>query len=742
MNKQLATVIHLACLGGAALASPAMAQQTAASEQPAQTQPAGTTDPQRLKRISVTDTGLDATTEDSGSYGSNSATIFKGAASLRDIPQPVTVLTREFLEARALLDLNDVLQNTPGVTVDYTDSERVTYFSRGHQIDALQVDGLTFVQNGSIFVQPDTAVLDRVEILRGASGLLRGSGNPSATVNMVRKRPTTELQASAGAQFGSWDRQRFEGDLSSPLNDSGSLRGRMVAVFDKKDFFQKAREEERKVFYGVIAADLGADTTLTASFQHTDLEATGAWGNLPAGLDGSSLQLPRDTYLGAAWNRWDRYNQQAFAELEHRFGNDWSVHLKGAYTRMRMKNDGFKQSYFTRASTTNPYLFNVTTSFYDGDENEQTSVGLITQGSFPLFGRQHQLVAGVETQSLDVIATRGYGSASPLNNVDIRTWDPYTSYPEPFLSPGNGTPYIGIDDKTEQWGTYATARLSLADPLQLIVGARLSWWDYEVPTRPASNYSVDRELTPYAGVIYDITGTISAYASYTEIFTPQREYDASGNIIDPIRGEDYEAGFKGEFFDGRLNATIALFRIDNVGKAMQDSATPDPCLPYYTSGFCRMAGGKTRSEGWELELAGEILPGWSVMGGYTNTSTEYLRDSSMTNVGRPLRSIDPKHLLRLFTSYRLAGVFAGLTLGAGVQAQSDAYVTAGALTSRQGGYTIINAMASYAFNETWSAQLNGNNLADKVYFKKYSPTGISNYYGDPRNVLLSLQARF
>ncbi|WP_229466024.1 TonB-dependent siderophore receptor [Pseudoduganella plicata] len=385
-----------------------------------------------LPTVTVTGTAEPGTgTEGSGSLASRNATVFKGVDSVRDIPQPVTVITRQLLDDRALLDLQEVLQNTPGVSVDYVDSERVTYYSRGYQIDALQIDGFTINQSGSAFVQPDTAVLDRVEVLRGASGMLRGSGNPSATVNMVRKRPTRTLQASVGATVGSWDRYRVEGDLSGPLNAAGTVRGRVVAVNDEKDFFQKTKHEDRKVLYGVIEADLGRNTTVTASLQHTDLDANGAWGNLPANLDGSPLDLPREMYLGADWNRWNRYNQQAFAEVEHRFGNDWTIKASAAWTRLHLKKDGFKQTYFVRpAGATNPYLMNVTTAQYTGADSDQRNFNVTANGPFSLFGRTHQLVVGGESLRTDATDSWGQGNLYQLNNVDIRTWDPHTSYAE------------------------------------------------------------------------------------------------------------------------------------------------------------------------------------------------------------------------------------------------------------------------------------------------------------------------
>ena len=731
---QHAARITLLC-ASAALLLPVTSAQAGTAVADAQADGADAT----LPAITITGTADKGTsTENSRSLASGKSTLFKGFESNREIPQPVTVITRQLLDDRAFFDMNEVLQNTPGVTVDYVDSERVQYFSRGYSIDAMQVDGLTITQGGSIFIQPDTAVLDHVEVLRGASGMLRGSGSPSATVNMVRKRPTKTFQANLGLSLGSWDRRRLEADVSGPLNEDGSIRGRIVAVKDKKEFFQDAKDENRKVLYGVLAIDLSKNTTLTTSLQHTDLDATGAWGGLPGNFDGSSLNLPRNTYLGADWNRWNRYNQQAFVELEHRFENEWTVKLSSEYTRMRMDDNGFKQSYFTRSSTTNPYLFGVTTSLYTGDAGDQEATGLTASGPFTLFGRKHQLVFGGENLRTKTRGTAGLFNLNPLTNVDIRNWNPYTSYIDKDATAVNNLK----PTYTRQQGLFGTARLSITDPLAVIIGARASWWDYKAPASPATNYEIKHEITPFAGVTYDITKQINAYASYTEIFTPQNVKDVNNNLLKPITGEDYEAGLKGEFLGGKLTASAGIFRINNEGRAVDDTSSSPNCAPSNPGGYCRIADGKTQSEGWELEVAGEIMPGWQLTGGYTNTRTKYLVDPAKANIGQPLRSMDPRQQLRLFSNYRATGALQGLSFGGGVAVQDNSYMRSGVLTATQGGYSIFNAMAGYEFRNGYSLQVNVNNLSDKVYYKKYGATGLSYYYGDPRNVVVTLRAKF
>ncbi|WP_311221460.1 MULTISPECIES: TonB-dependent siderophore receptor [unclassified Acidovorax] len=688
-----------------------------------------------------------ATTERSQSHAASTVTLFQGAQPVRGIPQPVSVATRQWMDDRALRDLHDVLQQAPGIAVDYTDSERVTYWSRGHQIDTLQVDGLAMQQNSSasIFIQPDTAVLDRVEILRGAAGVLRGAGNPSATVNLVRKRPAQQFQASAGLSLGSWDRRRVEADVSAPLNAAGTVRGRLIAVSDSQSFFQQAREQDRQLVYAVAEAALGPRTTFTASLQHTALDATGAWGGLPAAADGSPLGLPRSTYLGTDWNRWDRHNQQAFAELAHRLDNGWTARLSAAHTRLR--TDGFKQTSFSSASAGDPYLVNVSTSIYGADASTQNAVSLVASGPFEAFGRQHELTVGADTQRVTTAGTSGHWGVSPLLGVDLRRgWNPYTSYPEPFYTPGNGTAFTAESWRTQQHGLYGTARVSLSPRLTAIAGGRLSWWSHDVPANTIASYRMRHQATPYAGLVYELSDRLSAYASYSEIFAPQNLRDASGAVIAPVRGEDFEAGLKADALDGRLNASLSVFRIHTTGKAEPDAAATATasCVPVGPTSDCYSAGGKNRSEGWELEVAGEPAPGWQATASYTYTRTRTLQSSVAGSVGQPLRSVDPRHVLRLFGTHRLNDALQDWTLGAGARLHSDGYSTVGNATARQGGYALLDAMVRWRLGPATSVQLNVNNLLDKTYFSKFSPnsTYFNNYYGDPRNVTLSLRAEF
>ncbi|MGE8498335.1 MAG: TonB-dependent siderophore receptor [Pseudomonas sp.] len=703
-----------------------------------------------LGATSVTAQGLGGVTEGSRSYTTGTVSIGKTPQSLRRTPQSVTVLTEQRMKDQNLTNLKQMLQQTPGVVVDQTDSERVTYHSRGYRIDALQFDGATLNIDWASgnFIQPDVATLDHVEVLRGASGMLRGSGNPSGTVNMVRKRPTREFQGSASYTLGSWDANRYVADLSGPLVEGGAIRGRIIAVHDDKDFFQDARMERKNVLYTVLAADLSDSTTLTGGLEYTEMDATGAWGGLVPDFDGSPLPFSRSTFLGANWARWDRTNVHAFAELDHAFDNGWNLKLSVNRSRLAYKDHGFQQTSLARPApprspfATDPYIWDVNYNFNDGGgRTNYSNIGAVLDGPFELFGREHRLTVGTEWNEADAIGVESVWGYNALG-VDVRNWNPSLVNKDRTGAAANAQGHT----ITTQKAAFASWNISLADPLTAILGARLNWYDFDNQLSENGDYEVNREVVPYAALIYDLTENISAYTSYTEIFTPQTSYDVAGTLLEPMTGEVYELGLKGEFYEGRLNSSIAVFRTNLIGKGLPDAnASTLACKPNNAIGSCMTASGKSRSEGVELEISGEVLPGWQVGGGYTYTTTEYLKDSAALQ-GNVLRTTDPKHLLRLFTTYRLPDAYSAWTVGGGVQAQSDIYATGNYLgrpaRAEQAGYAVYNAMLGYRIDEHYSLQLNANNLFDKYYYEKIGATGANYYYGEPRNFALTLRGEF
>jgi outer membrane receptor for ferric coprogen and ferric-rhodotorulic acid len=249
----------------------------------------------------------------------------------------------------------------------------------------------------------------------------------------------------------------------------------------------------------------------------------------------------------------------------------------------------------------------------------------------------------------------------------------------------------------------------------------------------------DNELTPYAGLVYDINNNYSVYASYTSIFQPQNYKDISGKTLDPVRGKAAEAGIKGEFLDGRVNASAAVFHIkqDNLAQAagitQHDGGLPEA---YYEG-----ADGAT-SRGIELEVNGELARGWNASAGYS-----IFRAKDAT--GADFNSIYPRKLFRVFTTYTLPGQLSALTVGGGVNYEGRTYtIDPGAPNFannhgviNQDGFTLVNLMARYDINKNLSAQLNVNNVTDKTHFGMFAAYGAITY-GAPRTTSLTLKYKF
>ncbi|WP_028946043.1 TonB-dependent siderophore receptor [Pseudomonas vranovensis] len=714
--RTLAVAIALAS------ASPlALAEQTAPAATPAEQ--TGVAESMILSPLAISATGLGQTTEGSGSYTTGTMqTATKLPLSMRETPQAVTVITRQRMDDQAMTSVNDVVKNTPGLFLSQSSGPgRQTYSARGFDIDNIMYDGLpSSYQGWTVGIQPNLAMFDRVEVIRGATGLVTGSGNPSAAINMVRKRPTAEQQVTLTSAAGSWDDYRGEFDASSPLNESGTLRGRVVGSYRDADTFRDGENSNHGLFYAVTEADLGEDTTLTFGLSRQEDRTNFFWGGLPIGTDGHHLDLPRSTNPGTDWEDKKQDINTVFGEVRHRFANDWQLQASASQSTQKAL---FSGTYLSRYN--GPLERTAWQSRYD---ETQSAYDLFASGPLQAFGRTHEVVVGASSREYDVTThnyspyTLGLPLGAPKPDF-VRTTDDH--------------------EVTTQNGVYLTTRLSLADPLTLILGGRLDWYDYDNHTGDG-DYKVTRNVTRYAGLIYDINDTYSVYASYTDIFTPQTQKDIGGKLLEPIVGENYEIGIKGEYFDGALNASLAVFQVDQLNRASQaDDQTGCPEIT------CYEASGKVRSQGLDLELQGALTEQWQVGAGYTYTRARYIKDQDPANAHQPFTTDAPEHLFKLSTVYRFQGPLEKLRVGGNVYWQSRMYndvaLTDGSYRIQQGSYAVTDLMAGYEVNKHLDLQLNANNVFDRVYYSAIGSDvtwGSTDTYGNPRNYMLTAKYKF
>lgn len=725
--RPLALVVHLLAAGAVFAPQPAFAQ--VADDD-------GAGEAAALESVTVTGERVTDVTEGTGSYTTGAAqTALPLSLPLRETPQSISVVTQQRIEDQDLQTILDVVNNTTGVSVNRYETDRAQFNARGFEINALMIDGVPTIweqpwSSGEVF--SSLAMYDRVEIVRGANGLMAGAGDPSASINLVRKRASSrDLTGSVELSAGTWDTYSTLGDVSMALNEAGTVRARLVGEYQDADSWIDLRGTQRETFYGTFDVDLSPDTTLWFGLSRQDNESDSPiWGGLPIWYaDGSRTDWSRSKTTSADWSRWDSTYETYFVNLDHRFANDWQLNL--SYNRGERNAD----SYLLYVSGNPDRTGTVPMSTFPGSyktETVQDDYSIRFNGPVALFGRDHEVSFGYvlskqEFNADSRAALTGFGGIADFDGYD-------GDFPEPVWG---SLAYYG-DSETTQKGLYAATRLHLADDLKVILGARDSSYEQDSDdafTAPSS-IDVDHEVTPYAGVVYDLTENLSAYASYTDIFLPQSERDLSGQQLEPIVGESYETGLKAEFFEGRLNASAAIFRIKQDNLA-QSTGVVIPGSP--TGEFAYETTDGATSEGFELEISGELAPGWNAAAGYTQFDVE---DAD----GEAVNTRYPTKLLRTFTTYRLPGALNKLTIGGGVNWQEAIYTYATNPAGdtekiEQDAYALVNLMARYDVTDNLSAQLNVDNLTDEEYFDMFEAYGALTY-GAPRSVTASAKYRF
>lgn len=689
-----------------------------------------------LAPVAVVGSADRVTTEGMDSYASNTVSMFKGATSLRDIPQSVSVLTRQQMDDQNVTTAAAALNQVTGVSTtgyDRTESIMVRGYTANAQTDGVPVVGM--VNNPFT----DMALYDRIEVLRGPSGLLTGSGEPGGTVNFVRKRPYAEIGGAGTLSTGSNNRRRAEADLNLPLNADGSLRARTVLVRHDEDKFYDVAKSRDEVAYGIIEYDLTPRTTFGVSGTYSKWTTNTFWG-LPLMSDGS---LPsRRTYMGTDDDSIYRI-KEASADLTHHFDNEWTARAAYAYREM----DGDYLGVVTanpvdintgRADTSAGYGYYLKTTTWNSADFNVT-------GPWRAFGRQHRFTLGYNLSKSD----NKLGSTA----FAAQDWDVFNNHDYGALINRNVT--SRRQTVTQQSGLYTSAQFTLADPLKLIVGGR--WTSYRSKARTLADTNTDwvrsaakasKKFTPYGGLIWDLNDRVTLYASYADTFVPQTQEDYQGNVLDPRTGWQTEVGAKIQLLQDRLFFNVAVYRLRDKNRSMVDG---DHIGCGGTSnGACYRSAGEVQSDGIDLELVGKITPNWDISTGYTYTRAKYLSDSNSANVGTRFNAdLIPQHLFKLWTNYSFAaddfgGALSGWSIGGGMNAQSDIYTSSArqGAVRHGGGYAIFSARVGYRFDANWDASLLVSNLFDRSYLRNVGYGGFLNFYGNPRAAILTVRGRF
>ncbi|WP_413787306.1 TonB-dependent siderophore receptor [Pseudomonas sp. P5_152] len=687
------------------------------------------TDVLQLDALSISGKAPGSTTEGSGSYTTlSSSSSTRLNLTPKETPQSLTVMTRQRLDDQRLTTLSDTMDATPGIIVlrDGLGAESDSFWSRGFEIQNFEIDGVPTVTRMDNYAQ-SMAQYDRVEVVRGATGLISGMGNPSATINLIRKRPTAEAQASVTGEAGTWDRYGSGFDVSGPLTESGNVRGRVVADYKTGGAWVDRFKQDSQLLYGISEFDLTEQTLLTLGFSYlrTDVDSPLRSGLPTRFPDGQRTDLSRSTNASPDWSHNDHQQTSYFTSIEQQLGNGWSGKVEFTHTENKF-DEVF--TYLNGTLQTNGSGTSLLPVKFAGTPR-QDNLDLYLTGPLSLLGREHEIIGGLTLSKYNENVP-SYGgwrydySGSPAGAID-NLFDYHGNNPKPDF-PVTGKSSI---DET-QYAAYLTGRFHVSDDLSLILGGRLVDWKRDTEDRPYGTQASETQsretgvFIPYTGVVYDLNEVWSLYASYTKIFNPQASWvrDENNKPLDPMEGTGYEVGIKGSHYDGQLNSSLALFKLEQDNLAVWQAEYPGSNV--YKSEQ------DTTSQGMEMQLDGQLLDGWQVGAGYAYTVTT---DADDQRINTTL----PRHSLKTFSTYRLGGDLDKLTVGGGVNWQSK--VGSDLQTFTQGSYAITNLLARYDISKNLSASLNLNNLFDREY---YSYAGYYGNYGAPRNLMTSFKYNF
>lgn len=673
-----------------------------------------------LPEIRVTDSA----SGDSGLYTVRAVSIGKTGQSLKDTPQSISVITRQRLDDQNITKLEDALKQTTGVTVERYDGagNYNVIRSRGFEIGAIQLDGVPISQGANYSTALDTAVYERIEVLRGPAGLLQGAGEPGGAINLVRKRALGTLALGANASVGSFGFKRADVDLTGALNAAGTLRGRVVAVKDERNSHVDTLFNNKETVYGTLELDITPSTTLSVGYTQQKIRAAIDQG-LPSLANGALLDLPRSSFAGLRANRQDLDTDDAFAELEHRLDNGGLVRFSA--------RDVTRTSFYRAARANSAVAANGNYQLQTVDYQQKSTdrnYDLFFTSPVKIGATTHRVLLGMSRNTGDTFG----GNLAYGPNLAANIYRPNYDLTYPTIKlPG----YTSVTTRSED-ALYGQFQLNAAERLQLLAGGRASWADVEVRRTSdgavTSTSNPGRQFTPSVAAIYALDANISAYTSYAETFVLQTALDAAGGLLTPRTGSQIEFGVKGEFFNKRLNTHAAIFRILDKNRAIADPVVPTASI----------AGGEVRSQGLETEVSGQLAPGWDLSAGYAYTETLYLK-APVAQVGTVFSPVTPKHSINLSTRYALRGPgLAGWSVGGGVTWRSEFSAQSGTVKLVSGDYALFNAQVAYQVNDKVSVSLSAENLLDEKYYEKVSGVARQNFYGEPRKFVLALKARY
>lgn len=660
-------------------------------------------------------------TEKNGDYSSFAATVgTKIPASLREIPQSVSIITNQQVKDRNVDTFDQLARKTPGLRVLSNDDGRSSVYARGYEYSEYNIDGLPAQMQSINGTLPNLFAFDRVEVMRGPSGLFDSSGEMGGIVNLVRKRPTKAFQGHAAAGFGTHKQYKAEADVSGSLNSDGSVRGRVMAQTVGASPRPAEKNNRHETFYAAADWDINPDTVLGAGYLYQQRRLA-PYNGLPADADGKLPSLPQHAFVGADWNKFKMHSHDVFADLKHYFGN-------GGYGKVGMRySDRKADSNYTFAGSKLNNAGQADVAGLGTDIKQKAfAVDASYSRPFALGNTANEFVIGADYNHFR--STNEQGRSTVASNIALDSFHstPYVSLMQNARAGTSGYKHTLDTGNLDKFGVYGKFVFHPADGLSLIGGGRLGHYKIESGDGKTLHKASRTKFTGYAGAVYDLNDNNSLYASFSQLYTPQTSLGTDGKLLKPRQGNQFEVGYKGSYMDDRLNTRVSLYRLKDKNAAAP--LNPNNKKTRYA------ALGKRVMEGVETEISGAMTPKWQIHAGYSYLHSQIKTAANSRDDGIFL--LMPKHSANLWTTYQ---VTPELTIGGGVNAMSGITSSAG---MHAGGYATFDAMAAYRFTPKLKLQINADNIFNRHYYARVGSANTFNIPGSERSLTANLRYSF
>jgi iron complex outermembrane receptor protein len=643
---------------------------------------------------------------------------------IEKVPQSISLVSADFIKAADLKTLGDIAQFTPGAiftgnSLGFNTLIDLRGFGTAKAIDGIPVQGAQTYE-------PDYAVIDRLEVVRGPSSVVYGVAGPGGLVNYVTKSATPQTVDYVYAQLGSWDSYRLEGQVAGALDSAEHLRGIGVVTYDQGDSFQDVLNHATTTLYGGINANLGDSVTafLHGGYQYA---VRTAFDGIPTEADGSPPPVPRSFFIGNKSMEVRTTVYHAEGDVTWHANDMLDFTIKGMVER-------------DSASGTTPYSqglepngdLQLTIQRLHEYDNDNNGIAVSSIYRFDDLGLKKSFISfSALYQNSRQLLNWDYS-----NNLNSNIFDGEAALSQGFesLLAGPFNPYV-IATKTQMLIVSVQSVLQLTDPLSVLLGASHTRPDEtQFFNGSGGNFSIAGQTSYRAGLTYELLAGLNGYVSYSQSFVPQTAFAVGNTLLPPETGDQYEAGLKYRSANGRLLLTGAAFQINQKNAAEYD--TTIGAVDYYK------AVGEVTNKGVELSALGQLTQDWQINAAYSYLDPRVTKDTDTAILGQTQLFL-PKQTASFFTTYTLSnGVLRGLSFGGGARYVASERTAYNDSTRDIAGYVVTDATLGYSINK-WIVQLNGHNLFDRHYLvNTYQTLFYGNVVGTPFNVALSVRRDF